>query len=214
MVIDTPKRDAEATKAAIREAAQQLFLEKGFADISLSNIASAAGVTKSLIHHHFGSKNNLWQEIKECFFGDYLDAQTVALAGSSGTLELLREAVTGYFTYLQHKPDFARLNSWMMLEADDSCVEMEHKVVEMGVLKIREAQAKGLIRNDLDADNIVIAFLSLVENWFLGARRWRRTHFKHLSEDEVCGQELDNAYLADILEIFFEGIRPREEPKT
>jgi len=45
-----------ATKDVILDAAQEIFIERGFSDTSMSRIAKKANVTKSLIHHHFGSK--------------------------------------------------------------------------------------------------------------------------------------------------------------
>src|SRR5690606_25552520 len=53
------RRDPDATRAEILEAAEQLFLQDGFGRTSISAIARLAGVTKSLIHHHFGTKEAL-----------------------------------------------------------------------------------------------------------------------------------------------------------
>ena len=73
------KHDADASRAAILEAAEALFVARGFSAISLSEIAERSGVTKSLIHHHFGAKEALWAEVKRRRFTSY-HAQQIALA--------------------------------------------------------------------------------------------------------------------------------------
>ena len=65
-------RNPEATRAAILDAAEKIFLGKGYGEASMSQIAAEAGVTKSLLHHYFGSKENLWTEVKTRRFSIYV----------------------------------------------------------------------------------------------------------------------------------------------
>lgn len=48
------------TRAEILAAARRLFAEEGFESVSMRRIASEAGVDPSLIHHYFGSKDDLF----------------------------------------------------------------------------------------------------------------------------------------------------------
>jgi AcrR family transcriptional regulator len=48
------------TKAEILAAARRLFAEEGFESVSMRRIASEGGVDPSLIHHYFGSKDELF----------------------------------------------------------------------------------------------------------------------------------------------------------
>jgi AcrR family transcriptional regulator len=48
------------TRAEILTAARRLFAEEGFESVSMRRIASEAGVDPSLIHHYFGSKDDLF----------------------------------------------------------------------------------------------------------------------------------------------------------
>lgn len=43
--------------------AQRLFAERPYAEVSITEIASAAGVTHGLLTYHFGSKRNLYHEV-------------------------------------------------------------------------------------------------------------------------------------------------------
>ena len=53
------------TKEIILEAALAVFIEKGFAGASISQIAKAAKINQSLIYHHFASKEDLWVCVKK-----------------------------------------------------------------------------------------------------------------------------------------------------
>lgn len=44
---------------AILQAAETLFVEKGYHGVSIEQIANAAGVSKGLVHYHFTSKEQL-----------------------------------------------------------------------------------------------------------------------------------------------------------
>jgi AcrR family transcriptional regulator len=51
--------------AIIRETAMRLFAERGAALVSIREIASAAGVSPSLVMHHYGSKQGLKNAVDE-----------------------------------------------------------------------------------------------------------------------------------------------------
>jgi AcrR family transcriptional regulator len=48
------------TRAAILAEARSLFAEKGYAGTSLRAVATAAGVDAALVHHYFGTKDDLF----------------------------------------------------------------------------------------------------------------------------------------------------------
>ncbi len=56
------------TRKEILQSALDLFSTKGFDRTALSEIASRAGVTKSLVYHYFKKKDELLQEIIAHFF--------------------------------------------------------------------------------------------------------------------------------------------------
>lgn len=49
-------KDAEETRFLIMGVAADMFCEQGYDSVSLRNISEKAGVSHSLIRHHFGSK--------------------------------------------------------------------------------------------------------------------------------------------------------------
>ena len=198
----TRTRDREATRARILEAAMRIFAEKGLADSSMSGIASAAGVTKSLIHHHFGSKQGLWDEAKNEYFRGYFEVQ-MGLLEAEGSAELLEVSIERYFDFLRTSPDFVRMIGWMQLEKVDSRFPLGEALTREAVRKLRDTQEAGELRDDVHPFSILISFLGLAEHWFQG----KEMHCKGLDpEDRVLD---DDQYLRDMLRVFLDGVRPR-----
>lgn len=55
------RRDATATKAALLDAARELFIERGFDRTTVRDIATRAGVNQALLFRYFGSKESLFR---------------------------------------------------------------------------------------------------------------------------------------------------------
>jgi AcrR family transcriptional regulator len=64
-VADEPDPEDLTTRARIRDAAVRHFGERGFERATFRDIAETAGVTPSLIRHHFGSKQGLREACDE-----------------------------------------------------------------------------------------------------------------------------------------------------
>jgi AcrR family transcriptional regulator len=59
------RRDAERTRAALLDAALDVYAAKGRAGARVSEIAARAGVDKQLITYYFGGKDGLYQALLE-----------------------------------------------------------------------------------------------------------------------------------------------------
>lgn len=199
------RRDPEATRAAILEAAEDLFLAHGPAETPTSRIARRAGVTKSLIHHHFGSKEDLWSELKRRHFGKYYEAQRQMLSSSQGTAELLRDSLVAYFRFLQSDPHSVRFMSWRFVEeGDDPCMAQEADLFDLGIERIHEAQKNGELRSDLEPISMIKAFLAMSLHWFQ-----TKPLLCQILGEEVDSAEMEERYLDDVVKIFLDGVRPR-----
>ena len=113
-----PARDAERSRAAILDAAEELFAARGFEGASLGEIAAAAGLSRGTPSYFFNSKEELYGAVLDRLFAQRDAATRRAFAPlqrwiddpGSGTLRsALAKAVSGYTAFLQERPAFARL---------------------------------------------------------------------------------------------------------
>lgn len=201
MNTQTQTRDPELTRARILDAAETLFVERGFSAVSLSQLANSAAVTKSLIHHHFGSKEQLWEVVKERAFERYFSTQMNMLeeAGEADAV-LLRRSVEAYFHFLRDNPGVVRLFAWTHLEGDSGCSELDSQLIGAGAEWIRQAQRRGLLRKDVNATHVIALFVMTCTQWFLA-----KSHHRHWP-----GIGNDEAFLDDFLKLFLEGVTPRK----
>src|SRR5688572_3787941 len=58
---------AEDTRQEILDAAEAMFAEHGYAAASMRAIARKARTSQALLHHHFGTKENLYDAVKQRF---------------------------------------------------------------------------------------------------------------------------------------------------
>jgi AcrR family transcriptional regulator len=63
-----------ATRGELLAAAERLIAERGFEAASLSDIASAAGVSKGAVYHYFPSKDELLLALLDLRFEERIDA--------------------------------------------------------------------------------------------------------------------------------------------
>jgi len=201
MNTSTGTRDPEITRERILDAAHDLFVERGFAAVSMREIALRSGVTKSLIHHHFGHKEALWERVKERAFAAYAEGQEAELrAAEDPDADLLKNAITRYFAFLQANPGVVRLFAWTHLDEDQSCGRLDAELVRLGAERIRQAQERGLFRADVNPAHVVTMFVNGCTQWFEA-----RAH-----HSQWPGVGDDQAYLDDFLKIFMDGVLPPE----
>jgi TetR/AcrR family transcriptional regulator len=197
---DTATRDPDLTRARILQASFELFVDQGFAAVSMREIAEKSEVTKSLIHHHFGGKDALWDAVKEMAFARYYNEQKEELTSAEKPgPELLMNGVVNYFEFLRDNPRVVRLFAWTHLEGDTSCSEMDGHLVGLGAERVRQAQEAGLLRDDVNPTHVVTMFISLCTEWFQA-----RNHHRNWP-----GMGNDDEFLQDFLKVFMEGLLPR-----
>jgi TetR/AcrR family transcriptional regulator len=122
------RRDADASREAILEAAQAAFARDGYDGASMGRIAKDAGVSSALPAYFFGGKDGLYEavivrqfEIREATLGPVVRTvrRRVADAGAPLDEPTLRRALTdivgGYVGFLADHSEFVRLMAWEAL---------------------------------------------------------------------------------------------------
>ena len=194
----------EGNRAKVLQAAQELFIEKGFEGTSMSLIARRSGITQSLIHHYFGSKEGLWQAVKQEAYGSYLAHQQQLLDQDDGHIvNFIQSSVRGRFQFFQSHPQVAKLLSWLQILEDPFGMETGQDVARQMLAKIRQAQAEGSIRADMEPENILAISLALTTHWFQN-----RPVIQHYAElDEAAAS--DARYLEAVVKVLVEGLQAR-----
>jgi AcrR family transcriptional regulator len=85
---------SEETRRDILDAAEELFAERGFAAASMREIARRARTSQALLHHHFGTKANLYDAVKQRFT-DRFNVERPAPRGGGGGAAALAQPLLG-----------------------------------------------------------------------------------------------------------------------
>lgn len=91
-----------STRSAILKAARDLFGGRGFAQVSIDDVAGGAGVTKGAIYHHFSSKEALFEAV---LVAEQTHLMAQAAPDGEGELEYrLAAALRSYLTAAARAP--------------------------------------------------------------------------------------------------------------
>ncbi|MET8472730.1 TetR/AcrR family transcriptional regulator [Streptomyces sp. NPDC006422] len=74
----------DATRAALLDAAERLFLAKGYEQVSVRAVNAAAGMNPAAVHYHFGTKEDLVAALLQSRLGP-LWAEPLAAVADTGT---------------------------------------------------------------------------------------------------------------------------------
>ncbi|MET7852077.1 TetR/AcrR family transcriptional regulator [Streptomyces avermitilis] len=97
----TQTEAAPATRDRILEAAREEFSERGYEKTSVRGIAKAAGVDSALVHHYFGTKEQVFEAAIEVAFAPALNAPA---AVADGPLDGVGERLTRFIVGIWENP--------------------------------------------------------------------------------------------------------------
>ena len=120
------RKVGDKTRNAIINTAKKLFCKNGYSGTSLAQIAAIAKVNKSLILHHFKTKENLWKLVKASFLDTIPQFE---LTPPTDNLEaFITTLVKQRFTLYDKNPALARIISWQRLEHDHTSLHGMGKI--------------------------------------------------------------------------------------
>jgi TetR/AcrR family transcriptional regulator len=101
------ERNPVRTRAAILDAAEKLFAQKGFEATSLSEVGAAAGVSRGTPGYFFGSKADLYQAVLDRSLAEVREAVRAgrerALASGQTTDAILAGAVSNFIRLIERE---------------------------------------------------------------------------------------------------------------
>ncbi len=149
-------RDPVRTRERILGAALKEFAARGFAGARVDRIALRARVNKRMLYHYFGSKAGLFRAILRLRVGDrtWLE-QAPADPG---------ELLAFWFGLASENVDWVRLLQWEALWTRGGTVTEEaerRRSFERGIAQLRERQARGLLKDDVNLQEMLLAMIAL-----------------------------------------------------
>jgi TetR/AcrR family transcriptional regulator, regulator of cefoperazone and chloramphenicol sensitivity len=142
--------------AAIRIAAMELFAERGYAEVTVRQIASAAGVSPALVIHHYGSKENLRAVLEERVAA-FVESMLADLArvpeegGAASVAELFADR-------LEREPGMAGYVRRLLADGGPAGIALFERLYQVTVAGMRALKQAGVIRPSRD-EAIRSAFL-------------------------------------------------------
>ncbi len=178
------KEDALATRNLLLDAAEKVFLEKGFSHTSLNDIARAADLTRGAVYWHFKNKADLFEAMVERV---RLPAEALGDCGNSGdstdplgrlrdfaVLALKETAVNQrrrrVFTILFHRFEFNQEARTLEVRQQSAFMDCAGRIEQ----SLAGAVQAGQLPANLNVHRATAAFLALftglLSNWLFMPR--------------------------------------------
>jgi AcrR family transcriptional regulator len=159
---DPPRRGrrpgAPDTRAAILDAARSAFAEKGFGGTTIRGVAAEAGVDAALVHHYFGTKDDLFVAALELPVDPRQAIAPALVDGPDGAGERLLRVFLGVWDDPAYNPVFVALARTLL---DPSAGHLMREGFLPVVLQ-PVGRALGLDRPDLRMSLVASQILGLV----------------------------------------------------
>jgi AcrR family transcriptional regulator len=111
--LSKPPSKSEVTRRSILEAAAGLFRQRGYAAVSLRDIAESVSMKTGSLYYHFPSKESLVEEILTLGTQGAFEASKAAveaLGASADSVDKLGAVVLAHTRFLHDEEDFASAN--------------------------------------------------------------------------------------------------------
>ncbi len=171
------KEDTEQTYAALLDAAEQVFFNKGVAQTTLAEIASAAGMTRGAIYWHFKDKAALLQALFEQAMLP-MEAMLVELSActTSSPLGALRYICIHTLTTLAESPRQQRIFSILFLKCENIGEMASVLVDDLACrnecqLRVETILLQAIAQELLPPDTDVFLCQQAVSNFMVGTMR-------------------------------------------
>lgn len=188
-----------------------MFAQRGYDSVSTGDIAKAAQFTQSMVHYHFGSKEQIWREAVTRLMRQRgpIFAPMRLMHSDLDPLAKLEMLIRNLAAANAAEPDYARIIMQESIANSDRLEWLIEEFIRPGFQvfdeAIAEAQQKGLIR-DLpvhDVTNIVTSAVSLT--YSLGPIVQRLYNVDLGSEDYL------RSLSSSIVEILFVGLKVKRD---
>lgn len=141
-------------KEKIRDAASQLFLERGFKSITMDDIANEIGMSKKTIYSEYSNKTSLVEDCVMNKFCDLSDGIDLIIAMEKNAIEELYEIKKYVMSHLNDEkssPQFQLMKYYPKIHKNLKLMQFEkmHKCI---LLNVDRGLEQGLFRNNINPE--------------------------------------------------------------
>jgi AcrR family transcriptional regulator len=157
------------TEAAILEATMRLLATRGVQGTSLDAVAEAAGVAKSSVLWHFGSKEELLLRVAEHVF-DEVARGPVREILALPTIEERDEATWRFFSETLHeRPELRRLIPYLIFESIDGRPELRERLQQLyrGIRELYESGLREVVADPSQRRRLAMISVATFDGLFL-----------------------------------------------
>jgi AcrR family transcriptional regulator len=109
----------EQTQERLLNAAAELFSKKGYAGVSMRDIARAVGITQAAIYHHFPNKDALYIATVTHLFEQYTLGISEKMSAIDDPAQRLELVIGAMLEAAEEDPRFRRIYMRELLEGDE-----------------------------------------------------------------------------------------------
>ncbi len=158
-----PHPRADATRERIVRAARKLFVKEGFSKISVEKIAKRAKINHSLIYHHFGGKDALWDAVKANIVAEAERKQALIPSTELPWPTFLRELMQRSIDFYRDNPDIVALINFQRMagKAANQDIENISQSAQSWLVAIEHYQQQGDISSKYTSAEVSCFIFSL-----------------------------------------------------
>lgn len=138
----------------ILEAAQELFLEKGYMATSTVDIAKKVGCNQALVHYYFRTKQNLFKQIYLNHVNSLIELGKQNIQQCTSVTELVQEIIHLYFTFFTKYPKVPYFFVNELIVSSEHRQMVKECFIDNQMRIMLFNQLTQLIRNDIQAGKI------------------------------------------------------------
>jgi AcrR family transcriptional regulator len=164
-----PREAPEVQRARILSGSVAVFDRLGYANTTMGDIAQESNVSRTLLYHYFGNKEQIFEGLLLEFI-DRLDPLLERLRSHAGTTEeQIRGLVDGYHDAMTAEPELARLCAELtMLPDAPTTPAYEKRIAYLRTSLIDWVDRLGPdVRADADREQFLLLVASVLILWFL-----------------------------------------------
>ena len=149
------EEEKERRRAEMVDAAEELYAEVGWDDVTMERVAKSARLSRALIYVYFRDKSDLLHAITERALLELRERFVAAAAAHRQGLDQVQAIGHAYVLFQQEKPyrfdACSRFHAHQAAgqPAEDACAAAGDAVMEVIVKALLQGQADGSIRKDI-----------------------------------------------------------------